>query len=212
MARPLTNSIPPPPPDYKPCGIPAIDTFFFGRWPHLFTLLAREYNVPPDLLLVLLSLWEATVGAKAGPDRGLLSNSQFFARGRSRDKWVAALEASEFFMVKTAGPSDQASRYTYDEEVTAEQWESFFEMAEFLNAFPNWDVNKKTGRGVTAEKFAKWFTPEALQKVRDGELRMYRRVDETSKTPQPLTGEEQEKNTAKIKRLFAEARARKESK
>jgi hypothetical protein len=206
MARPLTNSIPPPPPDYRPCGIPAIDSFFFGRWPHLFTLLAREYNVPRDFLVVLLHLWEATVGCKQGPECGYLALSQVTnVPPRLRDKWLAALVASGFFTVETAGPHDrEGSRYIYNEEASPEEWESFFHMAEWLNRLPHWDKVKES------KKFGRLFKPEMLQQVRDGAKWLLFKPGEDSEIPQPLTGDEREKNTKKIKTLFAEARARKE--
>jgi|SRR5712671_1424256 len=161
MARPLTVAQPSPPPSYNSTDIPAIDSYFFGRWPHLFTLLSREYEVPSDLLVVLLFLWEATVGAKDGPDRGYLALSQIPAhlvRERNTLKWLAAFTAAEIFTVEVAGPNDhKGSRYTYDESTSSSRWESFFQVAEWLNKrFKNWDKVKKA-------EFSKWFAPDVLQ-------------------------------------------------
>jgi hypothetical protein len=162
MARPL--AIPSPPPDYKPTNIPAIDSFFFGRWPHLFTLLAREYRVPSDLLVVLMFLWEATVGAKEGPNKGYLAQSQVpehLVRERNLLKWLDALVASTFFTMEKAGPHDhKGSRYTYDEDVSPQAWEAFFQVAEYLNGFKNWD-------DVDRDVFARWFTPDKLKAAQE---------------------------------------------
>jgi hypothetical protein len=206
MARPLTTSIPSPPPDYKPSNIPAIDSFFFGRWPHLFTQLAREYRVPGDLVLVLLFLWEATVGAKAGPDRGFLALSQIPVRGRQRDKWLAALEASRFFKVEKAGPHDrEGSHYTYNEKTTAQEWEAFFTLAEWLNNFPNWDA-------VETKKFGRWFKPETLEKVHNGDpFLMFKPAAPPSKPLSPDAEKKRREKVVKtIQAAFAEARVRKE--
>lgn len=173
--RPLWKSFPPPVLK-EATHIAALDALAWGRWPHLFTVLAREYKVPTEFFITLIFLWDATVGSKSSPS-GKLALSQIPGRERTVGKWLAALEAAEFFTVEKAGPHDhEGSTYTYNEETTAESWEAFFEKAEWLDPFPSWD---KADR----KKFAALFAPDRLlNEHQSGWLQMFKRTSPRKKT------------------------------
>lgn len=125
----------------------------FARWPHLFCRLAQRYDVPSDMLLTLLFLWDATVGANVeGMDD--VARSQIPVRKQTRTKWLAALEAAHFFdkvKAKSGGANQTGSFWAYVFEVTEEEWEEFFWTASVLyKRTDNWDK-------VSTANFAKWF-------------------------------------------------------
>jgi hypothetical protein len=129
-------------------GIPAIDEFAFGRWPHLFTILATRYQVPDHFLIVLLFLWEATVGHNT-EGMGDLAIAQIPVREREARKWLAALCALGFFE-RVQGPpgSTTGAMFIYKKATTPDAWEQLFAIAGQLSCLRNWDK-------VSPERFAR---------------------------------------------------------
>lgn len=127
----------------------------FARWPHMFTRMARTYDVPADFELALLYLWDAI--CKDVDLMGEISLSQFPVRRPTLRKWLRAFERAGIFTCVKAKPSDggiSGSLWCYEEATTKEQWEAFFEMAGWLAKVPGWDK-------VSAAKFAAMFDPNS---------------------------------------------------
>jgi hypothetical protein len=118
----------------------ALDSYAYGRMPHLFFILANTYEVPDSLLLTLFFLWDRTVG-QDDAGCGDCALSQIPARPRERIKWLTAFEASRFFTrvkSKSGGTKQAGSFYAY-ENPTADEWDEFFRRAAILKRFANWD-------------------------------------------------------------------------
>lgn len=130
----------------------ALDSYAYGRMPHLFFVLANKYDVPPELLLTVFFLWDRTVGADDS-GCGDCALSQIPLRRQDKVKWLDALVAANFFTcskAKSGGAQQSGSFYAY-ENPTADEWDEFFRRAEILDRFPKWDK-------VTTEKFGKLFS------------------------------------------------------
>ncbi len=144
----------------KATGNHALDAYAYGRWPHLFTLLACKYNPPPEMILVLLYLWDKTVGS--GDDCGDCALSQIPVHHRYRSKWLAAFVAVGFFDCekhKTGGKSQRSNFYHY-KNPTATDWDKFFQAAAMVKNFGNWDlVPTKEFANVFARAFSKAVAP-----------------------------------------------------
>jgi hypothetical protein len=123
----------------------ALNAYAYGPWPHLFIRLACTYNPPPEMILVLLYLWDKTVGS--GSDCGCCALSQIPVHHRYRSKWLAALVAVGFFdcdKAKRGGkhPKDEAEKgsfYIYNNP-TADEWDRFFQVAYLIKNFGNWEL------------------------------------------------------------------------
>jgi hypothetical protein len=123
-------------------GMPVLDNMAYGCWPHLFTPLALEYDVPPHFLITLLFLWEATVGADRDAPCGNLALTQIPVRVRESRKWLAAFVAAGFFTVRPAKLGDKTgSFYEYRSATTAKEWEGFFAAVDVIFKFPG-DMDK----------------------------------------------------------------------
>jgi hypothetical protein len=141
----------------------AVDALGFTMWPHFFLEMTRRYGPDgrlSDLLVVLIYLWDATVGKaqfrdgvlvkKLSPGmnpQGRIATSQFPLRRQAQSKWLAALLASEFFKrLEKAGPTDKkGSLYEYRAETTVTEWVFFFAKAGWA---VEWGGDKDEGRGV----------------------------------------------------------------
>ena len=131
----------------KATGCPVLDEEAYGRWPHLFSNLARRYRVPDHFLLTLLFLRDQTMGSQNAPC-GHVALSQIPVREREARKWLAALVKVGFFNVIPAKLGDKrGSYYDYEEETAPAAWEKFFDFAGTVTAFGNWD-------GVSPARFA----------------------------------------------------------
>src|ERR1700730_218451 len=118
----------------------AIGALGYNRFPHLFLELARRFEVPHEFLTVLLYLWDATVvqpqmvdGEKSTRNpQGRIAARQFRSavRNHQRQKWLAALCASEIFNLLEKAPDNApvGSLYEYVQESTGEDWSRFFGM------------------------------------------------------------------------------------
>ena len=94
----------------KATGCPVLDEEAYGRWPHLFSNLARRYRVPDHFLLTLLFLWDQTMGSQNAPC-GHVALSQIPVREREARKWLAALVKVGFFNVIPAKLGDKRGSY-----------------------------------------------------------------------------------------------------
>ncbi len=151
----------------------------WGRWPHFLNRLAREYNAPLDLVVVVLFLWDATVGVN-GSD-GTISLNQFPSTVRRHHliKWLAALVSAELFDVNKAGhTSAKGSHYFYNRETEPKVWESFFARAEQLQHVSGWD-------DCSTETFAWLFRRDLLTSM-DRPLNKYD-LDRPLPPPEPET-------------------------
>ena len=137
----------------KATGNRALDSHGYSRVPHLFFVLANKYDVPPSLLLTLLSLWDRTVGTDAATEMGDCALSQIPVKNeRDKLKWLAAFEAAGFFSVtkpKSGGAKQQSTLYEYKNPL-ADDWDEFFRRAGILARFENWEK-------VSKEKFGQLF-------------------------------------------------------
>ena len=136
--------------DEKATRIPVLDAQAYGRWPHLFSNLAREHDAPADLIITLLYLWDGTMGSANAPG-GDVSISQIPVRTREKRKWLAALCAAGLFE-RVSGPagSTRGDAYYYDEQATPEKWDEFFQLAARSKQFDHDQVSVK----VFARNFA----------------------------------------------------------
>src|ERR1019366_3910335 len=108
--------------DEKATGNGAIDARGYTQFPHLFLDLARRFSVPHEFLIVLLYLWDSTVGQwqpeerKGKNPQGRIALSQFPVRVQQRNKWLQALLASGFFIrTELSGPAaKKGSLYEYE--------------------------------------------------------------------------------------------------
>lgn len=136
----------------KATGNHALDSYAYGRWPHLFNVLALKYPVPPEMLLTLLFLWDRTVGD--GDDAGDCARTQIPVRARHRDKWLSAFVAGGFFSCEKSESGGSAKRqrgsFFIYKNPTADQWDQFFWRASILSRFEHWD-------DVLPNKFAALF-------------------------------------------------------
>jgi hypothetical protein len=124
----------------KATGVPVLDEMAFGRWPHLFTVLAVKYKVPDHFLITLLFLWEATMG-KSASGSGDLAIPQIPVRERTARKWLAALCAAGFFEKDEVEPGDTTgATFAYNVNTTPKAWHKFFAAAAMASYFPNWDA------------------------------------------------------------------------
>jgi hypothetical protein len=120
----------------------------YTMWPHLFLELNRRFGPEGelnDLLVVLLHLWDATVGKAQYKDgeplprgvnpKGRLSTSQIPLRRQQKSKWMHALLKSEFFKrEETELPDKRGSLYEYDNNTSVEDWVFFFAKAQLAVA------------------------------------------------------------------------------
>jgi hypothetical protein len=131
----------------------AIDSYGYGRVPHLFFVLANQYpDVPVTFLLTLFFLWDKTVGTDAVTETGDCALSQIPVRRQEKVKWLAALVVAGFFTAqkpKSGGANQDSTLYEY-KNPTADEWDVFFHRAEIVGRFPNWD-------SVSKEEFSKHF-------------------------------------------------------
>jgi hypothetical protein len=130
----------------------ALDSYAYGRMPHLFFVLANKYDVPPSLLLAVFFLWDRTVGTDDS-GCGDCALTQIPLRRQEKVKWLEALVAANFFervKSKSGGANQSGSFYAY-QNPTADEWDEFFRRAEILQRFPNWD-------GAKTEKFGQLFS------------------------------------------------------
>jgi hypothetical protein len=152
----------------NPTGNAALDALAWMRFPHLFLELARRFDAPHELLVVLLYLWDATVGQPQMVDgehdssrnpKGHIALSQIPVRHQQRDKWIDALIASRLFLLVEKAPPESkvGSLYEYNNaEATTRLWFCFFAMSSMVTDFSG-DKDD-----ITREQFKKMFTPEAL--------------------------------------------------
>jgi hypothetical protein len=139
----------------KATGNHAIDSYGYGRMPHLFFVLFNDYypDVPITLLLTLFFLWDKTVGTDATIEMGDCALSQIPVRRQEKVKWLAALVSAGFFTAKKpqslGGANQYSTLYEY-KNPTSDEWDEFFRRAEILGRFPNWDA-------VSKEEFGKHF-------------------------------------------------------
>src|SRR4051812_22130431 len=138
----------------KATGIPILDEYAYGRWPHAFMVWATRHDVPEHFLITLLYLWDATVGS--GDDCcGDLAISQVRGRERTIRKWLAAFCAAGFFEEKKRNPGDKkGSMFVYNQNTTPEAWERMFKAAGLAQHFGNWDE-------MSPEKFGKFMARAA---------------------------------------------------
>jgi hypothetical protein len=126
--------------DEKATGNHAVDALGYSQFPHLFLELARRYEVPSEFLIVLLYLWDSTVGQWQPEDRkgknrqGRIALSQFplsMVRVQQRNKWLQALLSAGFFIrTELSGPAaKKGSLYEYDNATTVSEWVAFFAKA-----------------------------------------------------------------------------------
>jgi hypothetical protein len=165
-------SDPPKLPDERNAAIAALG---YNRFPHLFLELSRRFDVPHAFLVVLLYLWDATVGKAQFVDgeksernpQGRISRSQFPAalvRNHQRDKWLTALCASGLFNLLEKAPpeSREGSLYEYVTESTVQDWVYVFGMVRFAT----WFKGDKDSGGERAS-FATMFKPAAMRRWLD---------------------------------------------
>lgn len=158
----------------------ALAALGYNRFPHLFLELARRFGAPTECVVVILYLWDATVGQAQFVDgeksarnpQGRISLAQIPVRNHQRDKWLKALVASELFkLLEKAPPSSrEGSLYEYDTESTAEDWLRFFGMVRLATAYKG----DKDDPKVSPARFAVMFTPSALHRwiASDGEAHL----------------------------------------
>jgi len=167
----------------KATGNHALDAYAYGPWPHLFSVLARKYNVPDAMLLTLLFLWDMTVGT--GDDCGDAALTQIPIRARDRLKWLAAFVAAGFFKCEKATPggADQRGSFYEYTNPTADDWDEFFRRAAAAYKFPGWDA-------VSTEQFATIFediryemADERLAKIAFMEILEPRPLPDPNKKP-----------------------------
>ena len=143
----------------------------FTRYPHLFLELARRFEVPLEFLVVLLYLWDATVGQpqfEAGKwsDRnpqGRIAVRQIPVRNHQRAKWLKALCAAQLFnlLEEVTNQSTVGSLYEYNLQSTIEDWVRFFGMVRLAV----WFKGDKDKLGFTSDRFASpMFTPDAIKR------------------------------------------------
>lgn len=142
----------------KATGIAVLDYYAYGRWPHWFTVLATKHKVPPDFIVTLLYLWDATVGRSEACE-GDLAVSQVPVRARNVRKYLAAICRAGLFEVLESKSGDKTGDFfVYNDAATPETWETFFRVIGTASRFGGWDkVSPETfggfiGRAVTGEK------------------------------------------------------------
>lgn len=148
----------------KATGNPAIDARGYTQFPHLFLELTRRLSVPHEFLIVLLYLWDSTVGQRQPPERkgknpqGRIALSQFPVRIQQRNKWLQALLSSGFFIrTELSGPAaKKGSLYEYEETTSVVEWVAFFAKAGWAG---QWKGDKDD---VSVERFSGSFRRRQL--------------------------------------------------
>ncbi len=138
----------------KATGIPILDEFAYGRWPHAFMIWATRHSVPDHFLITLMYLWDATVGS-SDDYSGDLAIAQVPVRERTVRKWLAAFCAVGFFEEKKRKPGDKkGSIFVYESSTTPSAWERMFKVAGLAERFGNWD-------SMPPDKFGKFIARAA---------------------------------------------------
>lgn len=108
-------------------GIPVLDVFAWGRWPHFLTWLMFKYNVPHSFCIATLFLMDGTLGRNSDAD-GYIPVSQIPVRNPELRKYLAAYCKAGLFTKFDADYKRQiAANYEYEKNTTPEQWERFFD-------------------------------------------------------------------------------------